>query len=132
MDEQRQAIASCDSLVDVARVQAELLGDRVAYRFLRKGDVDGPIDELTYEELDRRCRSLAARLQAMDVSGERALLLYPPGLEYVIAYLGCLYAGVVAVPAYPPDPNRLERTLPRLRAIVKDESARNSRSNSFT
>src|SRR5205807_1397406 len=52
--------------------------------------------------------------------GERALLIYPPGLDYVVAVCGCLYAGMVAVPAYPPDPSRLQRTLPRLQAIAAD------------
>ena len=68
----------------------------------------------------------ATLLRALGAQGERALLLYPPGLEYVAGFFGCLYAGVVAVPAYPPDPTRLERTLPRLRAIARDAQARRS------
>jgi acyl-CoA synthetase (AMP-forming)/AMP-acid ligase II len=54
------------------------------------------------------------------MAGERALLLYPPGLEYIAAFFGCLYGGAVAVPAYPPDLVRPERTLPRFRAIAHD------------
>jgi acyl-CoA synthetase (AMP-forming)/AMP-acid ligase II len=54
--------------------------------------------------------------------GDRALLLYEGGVDFVTAFLGCLYAGIVAVPAYPPDPRRIHRTLPRLRAI--DDAAR--------
>ncbi len=57
----------------------------------------------------------------MGVEGERALLLYPPGLEYVAAFFGCLYAGVVAVPVYPPRPNRPD---PRFLAILADARAR--------
>jgi acyl-CoA synthetase (AMP-forming)/AMP-acid ligase II len=53
-------------------------------------------------------------------SGERALLLYPPGLDFIPAFFGCLYAGVVAVPAYPPQPSQASRTLPRLLSIVAD------------
>jgi acyl-CoA synthetase (AMP-forming)/AMP-acid ligase II len=49
------------------------------------------------------------------MSGERALLLYPPGLDYLAAFFGCLYAGVVAVPAYPP---RNQRNTPRIKAIT--------------
>ena len=49
--------------------------------------------------------------------GGRALLLYPPGLEFIAAFFGCLYAGVVAVPAYLP---RLNRPMTRLRSIVVD------------
>ncbi|MCC5691595.1 AMP-binding protein, partial [Klebsiella pneumoniae] len=59
-------------------------------------------------------------LQSMGAAGERALLFYPPGLEYVAALYGCLYAGVVAVPAYPP---RLNRSVSRISAIVDDAQA---------
>ena len=52
--------------------------------------------------------------------GARALLLHPPGLEYVTAYFGSLFAGVIAVPAYPPEPSRIGRMLPRLQRIVDD------------
>jgi len=83
---------------------------------------DGEDDELalTFGDLDRRARAIAARLQELDARGERALLLYAPGVDYVAAFFGCLYAGVVAVPAYPPDPSRLQRSLPRLLATVAD------------
>ena len=72
--------------------------------------------------LDARARTIAAALA--DMRGDRALLVYPPGLEYVAALFGCYYAGVVAVPAYPPDPSRLERSLPRLEAIIRDAEPR--------
>ena len=51
------------------------------------------------------------------------LLLYPQGLEVIAAFCGCLYAGVIAIPVPPPESGRLKRTLPRLRAIVKDANA---------
>ena len=75
-------------------------------------------ERVTYAELDARARTIAAWLA--DARGERVLLVYPPGVEYVAALFGCFYAGAVAVPAYPPDPARLERTLPRLEAIIRD------------
>ncbi|HEX5619320.1 MAG TPA: fatty acyl-AMP ligase [Solirubrobacteraceae bacterium] len=75
-------------------------------------------ERVSYAELDARARTIAAALA--DARGERVLLVYPPGLEYVAAMFGCFYAGVVAVPAYPPDPARLERSLPRLEAIIRD------------
>jgi acyl-CoA synthetase (AMP-forming)/AMP-acid ligase II len=75
-------------------------------------------------------RALAARLQGLAATGERALLLYPNGPEYVQAFLGCLYAGLVAVPAYPPEssqPHHLTRLLSVARdarpALVLTESA---------
>jgi len=84
--------------------------------------VDGGTKEihLTYEELDRRARAIGALLQKQVTAGSRALLLYPPGLEYIAAFFGCLYAGVIAVPSYPP---RLNRPDPRLQTIVADAQA---------
>ena len=62
-------------------------------------------------------------LQKNQAQGERALLLYPQGLEVIAAFCGCLYAGVIAIPVPPPESGRLKRTLPRLRSIVKDAQA---------
>src|SRR5215210_5346799 len=86
------------SLVEVLRSRMEQR-ERRAFTFL----VDGEEDELhlSYDELDRRARAVAAHLQALGLAGGRAVLLFPPGLDYVAAFLGCLYAGTVAVPAYP-------------------------------
>ncbi|HWU91111.1 MAG TPA: fatty acyl-AMP ligase, partial [Kofleriaceae bacterium] len=79
--------------------------------------------QLTFDELERRARRIAAAIQKVARPGERAVLLYPPGLDYIAGLFGAMAAGVIAVPAYPPDPTRLERTLPRLRAIVADSRA---------
>src|SRR4051812_39367422 len=91
------------TLVELCWRRAEASPDRLAYTFL----LDGESEEahLTYGGLDLRARAIGARLQELGAGGERVLLLYPPGLEYVSAFLGCLYAGAVAVPAYPPDPS---------------------------
>jgi natural product biosynthesis luciferase-like monooxygenase protein len=67
---------------------------------------------------------VAATLQRLGAPGERAILLYPPGIEYIAAFFGCMYAGVLAVPAYPPDPSRLQRSLPRLVNICSDSGAK--------
>jgi acyl-CoA synthetase (AMP-forming)/AMP-acid ligase II len=93
--------------------------NRSAYAFLRDGEVEA--ERLTYGELDCRARAIAARLQAIASPGDRALLLYPPGLEFIAAFFGCLYAGVAAVPAYPP---RSQRQDPRLRVIAADAAPR--------
>lgn len=92
--------------------------ERQAYSFLPDGDTD----ELrwTYAELDRQARAIGAALQASGATGGRALIFYPPGLDYIAAFFGCLYAGVVAVPTYPP---RMNRSLPRTQAIVRDAQA---------
>jgi acyl-CoA synthetase (AMP-forming)/AMP-acid ligase II len=68
-------------------------------------------------DLDRKARALAVQLRELGLKGGRALLLYPPGLEFIAAFFGCLYAGVVAVPTYRP---RLNRPMTRLRSIVAD------------
>ena len=65
-------------------------------------------------------RAIAAWLESHNLGGERALLLYPPGLEFITAFFGCLYAGVVAVPVYPP---RRNRSLERIQAIADDGHA---------
>src|SRR5919206_903896 len=106
------------TLIELLRSRVHEQSDRLAYTFL----VDEGVVEhtLTYGELDRRARAIAARLQSIVEVGDRVLLLYPPGLEYIAAFFGCLYAGAIAVPAYPPHPVRLDRSLPRLRAIVRD------------
>ncbi|MBI2826410.1 MAG: aminotransferase class I/II-fold pyridoxal phosphate-dependent enzyme [Planctomycetia bacterium] len=85
--------------------------------------VDGETDEvaITYAELDRQARAIAAWLQAHGLQGQRALLLYPSGLDFIASFFGCLYAGVVAVPAYPP---RMNRSLGRIQAIAADCDAR--------
>ena len=74
----------------------------------------------SYAELDARARTIAAALQGRHSRGDRALLLFPPGLEYVSAFLGCLYAGIVAAPFPSPALARVSSTLPRLRSVVAD------------
>ena len=107
------------NFVDILRRRAGAHPERMAYRFLDDGEEEG--GSLTYAELDRRARALAAFLQREGAAGERALLLYPPGLDFVVGFLGCLYAGTVAVPAYPPRSNRPDS---RLQAIARDARPR--------
>lgn len=92
--------------------------DATAFDFL--GD-DGGVTRLDYATLAARAGRLARRLQESSlVAGEPALILHAPGIDYVVAVTACLLAGVPAVPAYPPEPHRLEVGLARLRAIVDD------------
>lgn len=109
------------NLVELLRWRADTQPDKRAYTYLKDGE--NKEIQLTYGELDKRARAIAASLEKKGLTGERALLLYPPGLDYISGFFGCLYAGVIAVPAYPPDPNRLNRSLPRLQAIVNDAKA---------
>jgi acyl-CoA synthetase (AMP-forming)/AMP-acid ligase II/acyl carrier protein len=106
--------AGCATIVDVLRARARHTPERTAYLFLHDGEVEGP--PLRYADLDARARAIAARLQEQGAPGERALLLFPPGLEFVTAFFGCLYAGVVAVPAYPPRANRPDARIQEIAA----------------
>ena len=95
--------AGAATVAGVLRARAAERPDQVAFTFLADGEAEG--GRLTYGELDRRAAAIAVALAAAVRPGDRALLLYPPGLDFVAAFFGCLYAGVVAVPAYPPRPN---------------------------
>ncbi|OYD86618.1 AMP-dependent synthetase [Nostoc sp. 'Peltigera membranacea cyanobiont' 213] len=106
------------TVVDVLRDRTLQTPDRQAFTFLEDGETKEAT--FTYYELDRRSRAIASQLQALGLSGKRAILLYPPGLDYLSAFFGCLYAGVVAVPAYPP---QNLRKIPRLQAISTDTQA---------
>ncbi len=103
------------TIVDILRWRAIHQPEKLAFTYL----VDGATEEanLTCKDLDIQARSVAAMLQSTLKQGECPLLLYPPGLEFITAFCGCLYAGVVAIPAYPPRDNR---SLLRLQAIAKD------------
>jgi acyl-CoA synthetase (AMP-forming)/AMP-acid ligase II/acyl carrier protein len=110
-----------DTLIQLLQAR---LGDSSSggFKYLHNGEV---ADQCTYGELDRSARAIAARLQAEGVGAAApVLLLYAPGLEFVRALFGCFYAGATAVPVYPPNPARLARTLPRLRAIARDIAAK--------
>ncbi|ARV58846.1 hypothetical protein BZZ01_09545 [Nostocales cyanobacterium HT-58-2] len=101
------------SLLDILSCRAQYQSDKQAYIFLQNGETES--GRLTYGELDKQARAIASHLQPWQ--GERILLLYPSGLEFITAFFGCLYAGVVAVPVYPP---RRNQKLSRLLSIVND------------
>jgi acyl-CoA synthetase (AMP-forming)/AMP-acid ligase II len=107
------------TLVELLRARSVEQGSDVAFTFLVDGEHEGP--RCTFAELDAGARAVASALRERGVRpGDRALLLYPPGLEFIPAFFGCLYSGVIAVPAYPPQPSQASRTLPRLLSIVAD------------
>lgn len=109
---------TCSTLVELLRYRALQQPVQLAFTFLEDGETESA--SLTYRELERYSRAIAAQLQSLGIVGERALLLYPPGLDYIAAFWGCLYAGVIAVPAYPP---RNQRNTPRILAMVADAQA---------
>lgn len=107
------------TLVDVLLRRAEQQPHQCAFTFLSSDDESS--FSVTYAELDRRARAVAAYLQELQAKGERALLLYPTGLDFLSAFLGCLYAGVIAVKVFP---LRNRKHMPRLEAIAREADAR--------
>ena len=110
------------SLVDMLAERAQTQPDQRAYTFLVDGIIE--CDTLTYRQLDRQSREIAVMLQSALDQGDRALLMYSPGLDFVSAFFGCLCAGVIAVPVYPPQSSRPERSLPRLRTTYGESGAK--------
>ena len=106
------------TIVDLLRQRAAYRPHDRAFTFL----VDGENEELniTYAELDRKARALGAWLLSEGMAGKRVLLLYPSGLDFIAAFMGCLYGGAIAVPAYPP---RKNRSVERIEAIAADAEA---------
>ena len=106
------------TIVDLLRQRAAYRPHDRAFAFL----VDGESEEIniTYSELDRKARAVGAWLIASGMTGKRVLLLYPSGLDFIAAFMGCLYGGAIAVPAYPP---RKNRSVERIEAIAADANA---------
>ncbi|MBT9300751.1 non-ribosomal peptide synthetase [Pseudomonas sp. TAE6080] len=109
------------TLVQSLQRRAAQTPDQVALRFLAESADDTVV--LSYRDLDLRARTIAAALQASAGLGERAVLLFPSGPDYVAAFFGCLYAGVIAVPAYPPESTRRHHQ-ERLLSIIADAEPR--------
>ena len=109
------------TLVQSLQRRAAQTPDQVALRFLAESAEHSVV--LSYRDLDRRARTIAAALQANADLGDRAVLLFPSGPDYVAAFFGCLYAGVIAVPAYPPESTRRHHQ-ERLLSIISDAEPR--------
>lgn len=110
------------SLVHMLRDYAERFADSPAVTYLTDGDVEH--SRLSYAALDAQARSIAATLQGQGLAGQRVLLAYPAGTEYIGAFWGCLYAGVVAVPIYPPRATVRASSGGRIRLLAEDTRAR--------
>ena len=106
------------NILDVLRYRMEHTPDETAFIYLKDGEDDE--ERVTYRQLGNTASSLAVKMEDMNVTGKTALLLFPPGMEFVYSLFGCFFASVIAVPAYPP---RKNRSLDRIRKIVQDSSA---------
>jgi acyl-CoA synthetase (AMP-forming)/AMP-acid ligase II len=105
---------STGTLVDLLELRVQKNAEYCAYKFLSD---DGAVSTMTIGQLDQRARAIGALLQDRCSAGDRVMLVYPPGLEFVTAFFGCLYGGVLPVPATYPKPRR---PMPRLLAIGRD------------
>ncbi|WP_046317455.1 type I polyketide synthase [Mycobacterium sp. UM_Kg1] len=104
------------TLVDLLTQRAQQRGDQLAFSFSRDGD-EHEVSRITYRELDRRARQIAVDLHGNGATGERVLVLCPPGLDFIASFFGCLYAGAIAIPVHPP---MREHLLPRVESIIAD------------
>ena len=113
-----ESLRKVSTMVHLLRHRAQHQPQQTAYIFLQDGETETA--SLSYKELDAQACLIASRLQREGTADGRALLLYPSGPEFITAFFGCLYAGIVAVPAHLPRPNQ---DLSRLEAIVSDSQA---------
>ena len=113
-----QGLAQVFTLVDLLHMRAQQPVQEAAYMFL--GDGETITARLSYADLEKTAQASAVLLNGLQCQGKPILLLYPPGLDYIAAFFGCLCAGAIAVPAYPPRPNR---SLERLQSVIQDAQA---------
>ncbi|MDJ0509934.1 MAG: AMP-binding protein [Crocosphaera sp.] len=110
---------SFNTLVDLLQHRSLAQPDNKTYTFLHEGETEA--GNLTYATLEQQAKAIASHLQSLNAAGERVLLLYPPGLDFMAGFFGCLSAGAIAIPAYPPRP---DQSLSRLEAIATDAQAK--------
>ncbi|MEM6792724.1 MAG: AMP-binding protein [Acidobacteriota bacterium] len=108
--------AAGQTLVDVLKRRASDHGHDIALSFV--GNLEKP--DLTFEELANDAECIARALRCRITPRQRVILMLEPGPGFPRSLFGCFFAGAIAVPAALPDPRRLARTLPRLRAILED------------
>ncbi|MEO1672501.1 MAG: fatty acyl-AMP ligase [Cyanobacteria bacterium J06631_2] len=113
----RHSLKQYSTLFDLLCDRATSRPEQNIYTFLHRGEIEAA--RLSYGELEQKAKAIAALLQSHASQGDRVVLLYPPGLDFITAFFGCIYAGVIAVPTYPPKPRRKSR----LQEVVQDADA---------
>jgi acyl-CoA synthetase (AMP-forming)/AMP-acid ligase II len=108
-------------ITDLIDVRAAATPDCIAYRFCRDDEFGS--DTITYRGLRTQTRQIASALSRLISAGERVVVACPPGLDFVRCFLGCLYAGAIAVPTYPPFRLGHRPTVERFERIVDDSGA---------
>ncbi len=111
-----------DNFVSLLQHRADRNGQKIAYTFLNESGL--LLEEVNYSQLDYHARKWAVCLQQRHKPGERVLLLFPSGPLFLIAFLACLYAGLIAVPSYPPARTQRARSFQRFMAVANNSMAR--------
>ncbi|MEM1256295.1 MAG: SDR family NAD(P)-dependent oxidoreductase [Cyanobacteria bacterium P01_H01_bin.21] len=111
----RKLVNEMSTLTDLLSWRSQSQPNRSTYTFLEDGEASDV--SINNRELEQQAQAVGAYLQSLNSAGERILLLLSPGLDYIAGFFGCMYAGAIAVPVYPP---RANRRLSRLQSIVKD------------
>jgi thioester reductase-like protein len=110
------SIIQAPSLADVLLQRAQLQPDHLSHVFM--DNIDADQHRLTYQDIDRRARAIAARLQA--INARRLLLIYPDGPSFFLTFIACWYAGATPIPVFPP---QSRRGMARIDAILRDCAA---------
>ncbi|KAF0695213.1 Aste57867_13977 [Aphanomyces stellatus] len=123
LDSFAREAAPDETVVDLLKRRALETPDKVVYIFLDDQGQESVV--ITFEELDRAARKVAATLQIEGglEKGDRVMLCYPPGLDFAMGFWGCLYAGAIGIPTYPPYPGTLAKDLPKFNRMVEDSGA---------
>ena len=106
------SLSPMKTLTDLLFYRHKSTPNRVAYTFLGTGQEEA---HLTYRELFLRSYAVASQLRQQAVVADRAVILHPPGLDYIVSFFGCVLAGIIAVPCYPP---RFGRGEDRLLSVI--------------
>ncbi|MFQ5559759.1 MAG: aminotransferase class I/II-fold pyridoxal phosphate-dependent enzyme [Nitrospinota bacterium] len=110
-----QSVKECKNIASILKERGKLFPEDPAYSFFER--LEETQLSLNYFELDQKARAVAATLQKKGIRGERALLIYPTGLDFITAFMGCLYSGVIAIPVWPPTE---DKSIRNLKHIIKD------------
>ena len=113
-----EPLVEFSTVVDILLWRAQHQPDQRTHIYMRDGESED--EYLTHADLDYKARVIGGLLQSYRANGERALLLYPAGLDFIAGFFGCLYAQVIAVPLAAFSLAQPERSLPRLRAVIGD------------
>lgn len=93
-----------NSIVSILDQRVNKHPEKHAFRYFT--NLEDQPSVLTFQQLDEKAKAIATVLQQFNAQGERALLIYPTSLEFITAFMGCLYAGVIAIPVCPPSRNQ--------------------------